>query len=57
MNINEYFGMIIFILMGLTFIALVLIFLFMIYGGKANKSSLKVKALKSIVSSITLFNM
>jgi uncharacterized membrane protein len=55
MNINEYFGMIIFILMGLTFIALVLIFLFMIYGGKTDKSSFKVKALKSVVTGRLLF--
>ena len=38
MNVEEYFGMIINILMGLTLIVLVLIFLYMIYGEKESSS-------------------
>jgi len=39
LNAEEYFGMIINILMGLTLIMLVLIFLYMIYGEKEERSS------------------
>ena len=46
MTTEEYFGMIINILMGLTFIVLVMIFLYMIYGEKEGKSSSLTKKLE-----------
>ena len=39
MTVEEYFGMIINISMGLTLVALMLIFLYMIYGEKEKESS------------------
>jgi len=56
LSVEEYFGIIINILMGLTFIALMLIFLYMIYGEKEEKSSstgrLAVKILQDISSGL-----
>ena len=50
---EEYFGMIINISMGLTFIVLVLIFFYMIYGKKEEESSVEKLAVKitQIISS------
>jgi len=39
LNADEYFGMIINILMGLTFVVLILIFLYMIYGEREKEPS------------------
>ncbi|MEM2337702.1 MAG: hypothetical protein QXP06_03770 [Candidatus Bathyarchaeia archaeon] len=39
MNIAEYFETIKYVLMTLTFVALVLIFLYIIYGGEGKKTS------------------
>jgi len=39
LNVEEYFSMVINILMGLTLIAFVLIFFYMVYGKKEEESS------------------
>jgi len=46
MTVEEYFSTIIWILMGLTFVAISLIFLYMIYGekGEATENSSSTKA-------------
>jgi len=52
MGVDEYFSMVILALMGLTFIALVLAFLYMIYGEKEESapSSSKTAFLRKIMS-------
>jgi len=45
LTVDEYFGMIINILMGLTFIVLVLIFFYMIYGEKEEEQSSSIRRL------------
>jgi len=56
MNVEEYFGMIISILMGLTFIALFLAFLYMMYGEKEESATpTKVKFFKNLSKSILLY--
>lgn len=53
MTAEEYFGLIIYVLMGLTFIALVLIFLYMIYGGKEEAtSSPKVTFIRNVLNTL-----
>jgi len=47
MTTEVYFSIIIWILMGLTFIAISLIFLYMIYGEKEETSSSATKATKA----------
>jgi hypothetical protein len=56
MSIEEYFSTIIWILMGLTFIAISLIFIYMIYGEKeeATESSSSTKAI-TVTNSIIKF--
>lgn len=57
MNVEEYFGMIISILMGLTFIALFLIFLYMIYGEKEKSiPSSKLAFFKNILNFILFYS-
>jgi len=48
MSIEDYFGIIIWVLMGLAFVAIALIFLYMIYGEKEEtpKSASPTKAIK-----------
>jgi len=51
MGIDEYFGTIILILEGLSFVAIFLIFLYMIYGEKEEgKSSTRVTLLMKTIS-------
>lgn len=55
MSVADYFGMIILILMGLTFIALFLAFLYMIYGEKEEgTSSTNVRPLHKIRKNLLL---
>jgi hypothetical protein len=52
---DEYFAMIILALMGLTFIAFLLIFLYMVYGEKEEKvPSTKMTFLKNILGTVLL---
>jgi hypothetical protein len=44
MSVEEYFSTIMMVLMGLTFIALALIFLYMVYGEKEEAPSVETKA-------------
>jgi hypothetical protein len=49
MNIEEYFGMIITILIGLTFIAIILAFVFMVYGdNEEGKTQIKNNTINTI---------
>jgi len=56
MSVEEYFSTIIWILMGLTFIAISLIFLYMIYGEKeeSTETSSSTKAI-TVTNSILKF--
>ncbi|MBS7614963.1 hypothetical protein KEJ18_04450 [Candidatus Bathyarchaeota archaeon] len=56
MTVEEYFSTIIWILMGLTFIAISLIFLYMIYGEKEETSQTESPA-KAVNVSSRLFQI
>jgi len=49
MDIATYFGMIVYILIGLTFIALVFAFLYMVYGEKEEAAPSSAAKLSSII--------
>jgi len=53
LSVEEYFSMIINILMGLTFIVLVLIFFYMIYGKREEESSSSTRKLAVRISQIS----
>ena len=60
MTVEEYFGMIINILMGLTLIVLVMIFFYMIYGEKEERQSsstgrLAIKIFQGILAGLQRF--